>query len=437
MVRLLRFIPLCAIFFSLICAPVRLNCAFNPLVAEILDEGEPARWVDWIAALSGARPIPTADGKAVIQTRSSFIMFEPAQEISAFTYLQDQLIQLGFKEGQDYEIHTYDFPFGDKYPERNWRNLILTYPGDDPMLSKERVLLVAHLDSTSDQELVLAPGADDNASGAAGLLETAAALRHYNFDRTIHLIWFSGEEQSRLGSEHFVRDYADWLPDIVGVINLDMFSFDWDNDRCFEVHAGTLQASQQLGTCMASVINHYHLDLRFDFIDDNTAYTFADHNPFWEKGVPGIMIFENFFYQPEGTCGNADRNNHYHTISDTLTYINRDTGFAILQAAIATLAHAAGPQGHCFHTTLQAVSCGNDKNVTLNWDALQEASVYQVWIHIGENWHLLGETHATRWIHPLTDDNRHTAFQVIAVTECGCQSAPAITHPSIGYFHYE
>lgn len=354
--RFQLYVSLFTLILNVTCAPFKFGFDPNLEVAAILEEGDPERWMGWIAALSGAQPIQTAQGESVIRTRSSFVMFEPDLTPSAFIYLQDELGALGFREGRDYEIHTYAYPYGVRHPERNWKNLILTFPGDEPSLKRERVLLVAHLDSTSDQELVLAPGADDNASGAAGLLEAAARLRHHRFERTIHLIWFSGEEQSRLGSQYFARDYADWLPEITGVINLDMFAFDWDNDRCFEIHAGTLPGSQRLAAFMASAIKNYDLNLKFDLVDDETAYTLSDHHPFWEEGVPGIMVFENFFYHPEGECGRTDRNNHYHAVSDTLTYINQDTGFAILQAVIATLATLAVPAGPCFNTDLQAIS---------------------------------------------------------------------------------
>lgn len=257
------------------------------------------------------------------------MLFESGQEPNDFTYLQEQLSAMGFRKDRDFEIHTYDFPYADRHRERNWKNLILTFPGTDPILKDERVLLVAHLDSISPVETTLAPGADDNATGAAGLLEAAISLRHHQFARTIHLTWFSGEEQSRQGSKHFVADYADWMPDIEAVINLELFGFDWDQDRCFEVHAGVLSGSQQIGTCLSSVIESYQLDLKFDFLDNASAYTVSDHESFWQRGVPAVMVIENFSYQPNLTCGMGGRNYHYHQTTDTLTYINEQTGFAI------------------------------------------------------------------------------------------------------------
>ncbi|MBG0770100.1 MAG: Zn-dependent exopeptidase M28 [Anaerolineaceae bacterium] len=343
--RIIQTFSVIAIILATLVVPPNLDCqcGYDPLVADLLAQASQSRWVQWIAELSGAASIQTADGEGVITSRSSNILFEPGYKPSAFDYLIAELEKMGFIENTDFVIHTYDFPYSEKHQERNWKNLILTFPGEDPALKYERVLLVAHLDSMSDQETTLAPGADDNGTGAAGLLEAAYLLRNAHFARTINLIWFSGEEQSRRGSEYFVEDYADWLPQIQAVINLDMFGFDWDNDRCFEVHAGVLPGSEDIGECLASVIEAYDLDLRFDLIADSSAYTYSDHNAFWMNGIPAVMVIENFSYQADGVCGLTDRNYQYHLTTDLLTYINQDTGFSILKASLAALAQIAGP----------------------------------------------------------------------------------------------
>jgi leucyl aminopeptidase len=345
MPRILQSLSIAALILLALVSPAAADfqCGYDPLVADLLDQADQARWVQWIAELSGAAPIQTADGEATITSRSNHILFEPNYQPSAFDYLIAELEQLGFEERSDFIIHTYDFPYSEKHQDRNWKNLILTLPGEDPDLKDERVLLVAHLDSISEQETTLAPGADDNGTGSAGLLEAARLLRDAHFARTINLIWFSGEEHSRRGSEYFVEDYADWLPDIQAVINLDMFGFDWDNDHCFEVHAGRAEGSQAIGACLQNTIEAYGLDLRFDLIADASAYTYSDHNAFWLNGVPAVMVIENFSFQPEGVCGVTDRNTQYHRSTDILTYINQDTGFNILKTSLAATAQIAGP----------------------------------------------------------------------------------------------
>jgi leucyl aminopeptidase len=402
------------------------TCGYDPLVVEILSLADRERWVNWIAELSGAEPVPINNGEAFIQTRSSYVLFEPGDDLSAFTYIQNELVNLGFIPGRDFTIHTYAYPYGDRHPERNWKNLILTFPGADPYLQSEKVLLVAHLDSTSNQEQTLAPGADDNGTGASGLLEAAAILSQFRFDRTIHLVWFSGEEHSRLGSNHFVADYADWMPDIRAVINLDMFGFDWDGDRCFEVHAGTLPGSHEIGKCLASVIEAYDLDLTFDYLDDENAYTLSDHYPFWQQGVPAVMVIENYSFQPGGVCGVTDRNYHYHHTSDILSYINADTGFSILQAGIAALSHLSGPQEACFPTGPRIRVYQEDSKVTVTWENLG-AKRYQLWQEQDGHWVKIGKTGGTVWVLPAAE-GQSLNFKVIAFTEDGCQSPAGLYH---------
>ncbi len=419
MSHFLQSLVLAAILLASLGQPTTPDCGYDPRVAQILAEMDQSRWIQWIAELSGAAPIQTDSGEAWIKTRSSFVLFEPGREPSAFTYLKSELIKLGFTEGIDFIVHTYDFPYGDRYPDRNWKNLILTLPGSDPDLMSERVLMVAHLDSMSDQEQQLAPGADDNGSGTAGLLEAAAVLRNQHFDRTINLIWFSGEEQSRRGSKYFIEDYAGWLPDIKGVINLDMFGFDWDNDRCFEVHAGAQPGSRQIGVCLSNLIDAYDLDLTFDFIDNRSAYSLSDHYVFWQRGIPAIMVIENFSYQPDGVCGVMDRNYQYHQITDTLTYINADTGFAILQASIATLATLAGPREACALDIPQVELNYAPDNIRLQWGDVG-ASSYEIRQHQNGQWVKIADTSSLHWTLPSVI-LRDGPLQMIAISEEGCR----------------
>ena len=422
MTKLVYILSAAILLISPISATSSLSCGFDPLVADLLAETRTERWIHWIAALSGEQPVQTDLGEGRILSRSSYVLFEPDRIPSAFNYLQEELAAMGYVKGVDFEVHTYDFPYAESHAERNWKNLILTLHGSDPEREEERVLLVAHLDSTSDQERSQAPGADDNGSGSAGLMEAASVLRHYNFDRTIHLVWFSGEEQSRRGSEYFVEDYADWLPDIVGVVNMDMFAFDWDEDRCFEVHAGTLPGSQQIGSCIESVIEAYDLNLTFDFIDDERAYKLSDHYVFWLNEIPAVMVFENGFYQEGETCGTADRNYSYHTTADTLTYINEDTGFSILQASIATAAHMAQPVGQCFSESVQVDGYSDLERIYLSWETIENAEKYQVWVGEGEHKQFLGETHGSEWIYPLLGNGPAGTYQVVALSSERCQS---------------
>ncbi len=103
-------------------------------------------------------------------------------------------------------------------------------------------LIVGHLDSYSPLPYSLAPGADDNASGSAGVLETASILRQYAFGCTMRYVLFTGEEQGMIGSAAFAQDLADEPGiQVAGVLNLDMIAYDSNAVPTVELHVRTEQ----------------------------------------------------------------------------------------------------------------------------------------------------------------------------------------------------
>ena len=90
----------------------------------------------------------------------------------------------------------------------------------------EYVVCGAHYDSYAydgyDPDTITSPGADDNATGVAGIWETARLLSQYKFDRSIIYCNFNAEECGLLGSAAFAKDCAEQRIDIVGYFNMDM-----------------------------------------------------------------------------------------------------------------------------------------------------------------------------------------------------------------------
>ena len=90
----------------------------------------------------------------------------------------------------------------------------------------EYVVCGAHYDSYAydgyDPDTITSPGADDNATGVAGIWETARLLSQYQFDRSIIYCNFNAEECGLLGSAAFAKDCAEQRMDIVGYFNMDM-----------------------------------------------------------------------------------------------------------------------------------------------------------------------------------------------------------------------
>jgi leucyl aminopeptidase len=321
-------------------------CFYDPQVAEMIDELDQASWLNWIRLLSGEEPVEMNGETYTIETRFVVNLFNGDPDARAFEFVADQLRAWGYEDDVTLFEEAYT-PELDDGTETEWKNLVAVIPGTDPAWANQEILLTAHLDSiTGEDPTEIAPGADDNATGVATLLEAARVFKDHDFKRTIKIVFFTGEELGLHGSRAYVAQHQSDLNQIAGVINLDMFGYDADNDRCFEIHAGLLNESNLVGGCLVDLLEAYDLNLKFDYLTD-TAITASDHSSFWREGVGAIEILENFStHDFEDGCSGTDRNPNYHTEEDLISAINPDTSHAIARAAILTTATLAEPAGN-------------------------------------------------------------------------------------------
>ena len=111
------------------------------------------------------------------------------KQLEAAEYLHKRL---GEDLGRVY-FHEYE------YWGVTWKNVVGEIRGKQ---EPEKVLIVcAHLDSKSEKRLAFAPGADDNASGCAGVLELARIFSGRSFQKTVRFVIFSRESDGQNGSE--------------------------------------------------------------------------------------------------------------------------------------------------------------------------------------------------------------------------------------------
>jgi len=382
------------------------TCGYDSNVESILAEVTQEDVVQWIRNFSGEDFVPIGVSQKKILTRFSTQLFNLNVNALAYPYLGEQLRSFGYEEGTYLTDHAYTPNYvptgtenmidlhnvGEDYvsSDRNtkvvgnpdqtttWKNKVVTIPGHGPN-ADEIVLMTAHMDSTSPQRNTNAPGAEDNASGVAALMEAARLFRFYKFDRTIKIIFFTGEEQGLWGSEAYVADHPAEMANIVGVVNLDMFGYDNDGDRCFELHVGTLADSNVVGACFTDVNLNYNLDLNYDYLT-NTATGASDHASFWDAGVGAIEVLENYHDNAgPGGCGLNDRNPHYHEITDKIINMNLPVTHAIAQAGIGTAASLADPIGRCFATDPQITATPQTESIIVNWAEIEGADVYNVY----------------------------------------------------------
>lgn len=210
-------------------------------------------------------------------------------------------------------------------------NVVAELPGIGAT-SDHIYILCAHYDSTSNDPYHIAPGADDNASGSAAVLEAARVLSRYAFSHTLRFIHFAGEEQGLLGSTHYAAQAAQRGDVIVGVINLDMIAYESvpPNDHIVEIHAGTNPASIAIADALINQITKYGLLLYPEKIT-NGATGRSDHASFWNQGYPAILCIEDF----------QDFNPYYHSTKDTLSRLQPQMMVEFTKACIATLAELA------------------------------------------------------------------------------------------------
>lgn len=109
-----------------------------------------------------------------------------------------------------------------------WKNVVASIPGK--IHPEEVVIVCAHLDSKSEQRLVYAPGADDNASGCSSVLELARILSNHIFEKSIRFMFFSREESGWEGSAAYLKTVDRNNEKIFAAINMDMIAYGGDDE---------------------------------------------------------------------------------------------------------------------------------------------------------------------------------------------------------------
>ncbi len=221
------------------------------------------------------------------------------------------------------------------------RNVIATLPGRGPHSSRT-YLVTAHYDSIASKtegweqnwRTLPAPGATDNASGVAEMLEMARILSQYRFDFTIQFIAFSGEELGLFGSKHYAEKIASRTDQIAGVINLDQLGHDPDGQ--LDIHVVADPQSTWLMHAFETTHQVYNIDVELvSVIADDFVY--SDHAPFWQVGVSGVMVAgESSFEGPEWP-------EYTHSDEDTLDKLSLPLGERAIRLALATLAELSDP----------------------------------------------------------------------------------------------
>lgn len=159
---------------------------------------------------------------------------------------------------------------------------------------QEIIVLGGHLDSISGGgwgggNAALAPGADDNASGSANLIE---ALRIISLreqpKRSIEFFWYAGEESGLLGSAEIAKQYKAESKDVIAVMQLDMTMFPGSGEM---VIANMTDFTSSWLRDYIKELNPHYVNARL--IDDKCGYGCSDHASWYRQGYPTVMPAES------------------------------------------------------------------------------------------------------------------------------------------------
>ncbi len=201
-------------------------------------------------------------------------------------------------------------------------------------LSDKVILVCAHYDSRMEDledKNSRAPGADDNASGVAVILEIARLISNLKLEKTVQLVFFSGEEQGLWGSKHYARQLKDDNVDLHRLINLDMVGLPPVNGRrtiTIEMDMGnTVPTNDQDSQTFADMMEQIALD-----------YTDLDvmQGPIYDSDY---MPFEALVYVTVGGYdgGATDQNTHYHSTTDEVSFVDMDYVASVTKMVLASL----------------------------------------------------------------------------------------------------
>jgi hypothetical protein len=195
--------------------------------------------------------------------------------------------------------------------------------------ARDVVLITAHLDSINTQggPMAPAPGADDNGSGSAGLLEMARVFATHRSEHDLRFILFGGEEEGLLGSKQYVAG----LPGaehqrIRAVVNMDMIGT--MNTSLHTVMLEGAAVSESVINGLAEAAATYTT-----LTVETSLHPFAsDHVPFIRAGIPAVLTIE----------GADSTNSNVHSMKDTIEHINYHLALEVLRMNVAFLAGEIG-----------------------------------------------------------------------------------------------
>jgi acetylornithine deacetylase/succinyl-diaminopimelate desuccinylase-like protein len=280
----------------------------SPVVQSIINQTNLDSLIFFVEELSGEVQTIISGTPYTIVSRNKY---QPSNDKAA-DYIEQKLEYYGLDVyNQSFSSsgrNVYGILTGTEFPNQFW-------------------MICAHYDDMPSGSV--APGADDNASGTAAVLEAARILSQESFPYSIIFALWDEEEQGLVGSEYYADQAAANGDSILGVINLDMIAYDSDNDDIAEIHTRSVGNSFNIKDKMVEVKSVYNINLNLQI--DIPGTNQSDHKSFWDEGYGAILLIEDW----------QDFNAYYHTTNDLVIHYNQPYYHKMAKLAIGTLATLA------------------------------------------------------------------------------------------------
>ncbi|WP_340103613.1 M28 family peptidase [Rhodohalobacter sp. 8-1] len=189
--------------------------------------------------------------------------------------------------------------------------------------SERFIVITAHYDHLKTRQESIYNGADDNASGTAGLMAAAAYFTENSPENSIIFIGFDAEEKGLAGARYFTENPLVPLDQVVININMDMISTNFEN----ELYAVGTYHYPFLKPFIEEYTNDAPVNVLFGYDSDewDQNWTLAsDHGPFHQKDVPFIYF-------------GVEDHEHYHAPSDTYENINPEFYLGAVETIIGVI----------------------------------------------------------------------------------------------------
>jgi Zn-dependent M28 family amino/carboxypeptidase len=234
----------------------------------------------------------------------------------------EQVAQYIYEEFLKMGLSVWEEPF--QWEGKYYRNIIAEKKGT---ISPENVFILgAHYDTVPDS-----PGADDNASAVAVLLEVARNIQELPLSPTVKLIAFALEEYGYVGSTLYAKKAKKEGEKILGMISLEMVGFTGPKQNYppyinpkYYPHVGDFigiignERSKDLLERVRQSFKTYIPQLPSEFLlvpgngEGMEEVRLSDHSPFWDQNFSALMVTDTAFL----------RNPNYHLPTDTMETLN-------------------------------------------------------------------------------------------------------------------